>query len=177
MGEDKIDDFLISRKIKENFEFTLSSTPSSSSASNSSSQQQDPSKMSQEQLYSTLEKMLDHSTAPPNQGAITSFVEDYVKTCHNGEPDEAFIRLATRAVAKSCLDISKQDSDPSQQSIRCTFQDKMFEEKAWFLKRLLDGKEDRQIQSLYAMVTLMIELEHPSSKYHFCQLFSRSKYK
>jgi len=162
LPEDKIDDFLISRKIKENFEFTLSSTPSSSSASNSSSQQQDPSKMSQEQLYSTLEKMLDHSTAPPNQGAITSFVEDYVKTCHNGEPDEAFIRLATRAVAKSCLDISKQDSDPSQQSIRCTFQDKMFEEKAWFLKRLLDGKEDRQIQSLYAMVTLMIELEHPS---------------
>jgi len=85
-----------------------------------------------------------------------------VKKCQNGEPDYAFIRLATRAVAKSGLvDISRQDSDPSQQSIRYTFQDKMFEEKAWFLKCLLDGKEDWEIQSFYAMVTLMIELEHP----------------
>ena len=64
--------------------------------------------------------------------------------------------------------ITKQEnSDPSQQNIKCDFQNGMFEEKAWFLKRLLDGKANRQIQSLYAMVTLMIELQHPSRKSQF----------
>ena len=64
--------------------------------------------------------------------------------------------------------ITKQEnSDPSQQNIKCDFQDGMFEEKAWFLRRLLDGKPNRQIQSIYAMVTLMIELEHPSRKCSF----------
>lgn len=162
LPEDKIDDFLSKRKIKEDLEFTLSSSSPSSGASNSSSSQQDPSKMSHDQIRSELTKLLDNSI-PPQKEALTNFVDTYVKTCKDEQPDNAFIRIVTTAVVKSCLSITKQEnSDPSQQNIKCDFQDGMFEEKAWFLRRLLDGKPNRQIQSIYAMVTLMIELEHPS---------------
>ena len=65
-----------------------------------------------------------------------------------------------------CFQMTKQNNqDPSQQNIQCKFLVTMFQEKAWFLKRLLDGKRERQVQALYALVTFMVELEHPSSKY------------
>jgi len=162
LPEDKMNDFLADGKIKDNLEFTLSSSPPSSSANSNSSSQQDPSKMSHDQIRSQLDKLLDNAL-PPQKEALTNFVDTYVKTCKDGEPDNAFIRIVTTAVVKSCLPITKQEnSDPSQQNIKCDFQEGMFEEKAWFLRRLLDGKPNRQIQSIYAMVTLMIELEHPS---------------
>ena len=114
----------------QNLEFTLPS----SSASNSSSQQ-DPSKMSDDQLRSELDKLLDHNVAPQKE-AMSNFVDvslvacsflfislvptcellvsvfknnlidlfqNYIKTCKDGQPDNAFIKIVTTAVVKSCL--------------------------------------------------------------------------
>jgi len=172
--EDKITHFVTDRKIKENLEFTLSSlsTPSSAAASNHSSssnshslqQSQDPSanSSSPDKLRERLNSLLDNNK-PPQKAGLTEFSEDYIKTCKDGEPDNAFIRMVTTAVVRSCLQVTKQNNqDPSQQNIQCKFLVTMFQEKAWFLKRLLDGKRERQVQALYALVTFMVELEHPS---------------
>ena len=60
----------------------------------------------------------------------------------------------------------KAASDKSD-SVKCDFDirtfDRTFREKAWLLALLLDKKKEREFQALDAMVTLMVELNHPSS--------------
>jgi len=126
-------------------------------------------KMSPTELQETLNFLLVTPVAcqdkPPQKEKLTELVQDYLKTLKDQEPGSDFIRMVTIAVVRSCLSV-KAPSDKSD-SVKCDFDirtfDRTFREKAWLLALLLDKKKEREFQALDAIVTLMVELNHPSS--------------
>ena len=126
-------------------------------------------KMSPTELQDTLNFLLVTPAAcqdkPPQREKLIELVQDYLKTLKDKEPGSDFIRMVTIAVVRSCLSV-KAESDKSD-SVKCDFDirtfDRTFREKAWLLALLLDKKKEREFQALDAMVTLMVELNHPSS--------------
>ena len=125
--------------------------------------------MSPTELQDTLNFLLVTPAAcqdkPAQEEKLTELVQDYLKTFKDQEPGSDFIRMVTIAVVRSCLSV-KMASDKSD-SVKCDFDirtfDRTFREKAWLLALLLDKRKEREFQALDAMVTLMVELNHPSS--------------
>ena len=127
--------------------------------------------MSPTELQDTLNFLLLSPDACQDKAAqkekLTELVQDYLKTLKDKEPGSDFIRMVTIAVVRSCLSV-KAATDKST-SLKCAFDVRMFEEKASLLILLLEKKKERGFQALDAIVTLMVELNHPklSGEHHF----------
>jgi len=116
----------------------------------------DPTKMCPKELQDSLNTLFDNNR-PTQETQLTKFIDNYLKTCQDRKPDNDFIRMATVAYVGNFLEVTKQTYTTTyyfKGEEYCSIQ-----EKASFLETLLDGKNDRQMQSLYAVVKFVAKLE------------------
>jgi len=114
----------------------------------------DPTKMSLKELQDSLNTLFDNNR-PTQETQLTKFINDYLKTCKNRKPDNAFIQMAMVAFFGNRLHITKQNKKDQQNT---EYHLGFGWGKAQFLKPLLTTK-GRQIQSLQAVVDFVAKLE------------------